>query len=94
MSTKSRARNRCGRCLGTGAHISGGICFRCSGKGFQNRTDRRRNNHYDANQPISFDVACCGDDEPDAYDDIAVKDETPDMRQLELAGVFDCEVDD
>ena len=47
----------CRRCAATGQFITyvengkpkgpGGICFRCSGKGYHNRTDRKRNDYYD-----------------------------------------------
>lgn len=48
---------KCARCSGTGAYITGmlngkpvgpgGICFRCSGKGFTTDADQRRNYGYD-----------------------------------------------
>ena len=47
----------CGRCAGTGQFITyiennvpkgpGGKCFRCDGKGFHNRADRKRNLYHD-----------------------------------------------
>ncbi len=47
----------CGRCAGTGAFVTyvlngkpkgpGGDCFRCDGKGYHTRADRKRNWGYD-----------------------------------------------
>lgn len=47
----------CRRCAGTGRFITyvengipkgpGGICFRCSGKGYHTQKDRSRNDYYD-----------------------------------------------
>jgi hypothetical protein len=47
----------CGRCAHTGRFITyvengipkgpGGICFRCEGKGFHSRADRKRNHYHD-----------------------------------------------
>lgn len=54
---KDRSTESCPRCLGSGRFTTqivnnkpvgpGGPCFRCDGKGFQNRFDRRRNCYYD-----------------------------------------------
>ncbi len=47
----------CGRCGGTGRFITyvengvpkgpGGVCFRCEGKSYHNRADRKRNAYHD-----------------------------------------------
>ena len=49
--------DHCDRCAGTGKFITGnhngvptgpgGICFRCNGKGWQSKSDHRRNDYYD-----------------------------------------------
>lgn len=39
------ARTPCG-CF-EGVHHTGGVCFRCGGKGYQDDADRRRNAYYD-----------------------------------------------
>jgi hypothetical protein len=54
---KNNAVNTCERCGGSGMFVTrmvngrgegpGGPCYRCNGKGHQNRNDRRRNCYYD-----------------------------------------------
>lgn len=64
-------RDICGRCAGTGQHIShilngrpvpsgNGICFRCKGKGYQTSADEARNTAYDeyaAGKALAADMA-------------------------------------
>lgn len=52
----------CGRCAGTGQFITGmlngkptgpgGPCFRCGGKGYHTRDDRRRNDYHDTHRTV------------------------------------------
>ncbi len=58
----AKGEHPCGRCAKTGMFITGtlngkptgpgGHCFRCSGKGFHNQADRKRNNYYDTHQTV------------------------------------------
>lgn len=50
-------RVRCARCMGTGSFVTqildgkpagpGSTCFRCNGKGFHTKADRKRNRGYE-----------------------------------------------
>jgi len=54
--TTTETTTRCQPCRATGQYVghtvngkpaSGGICYRCGGKGYQTLKDKRRNAYYD-----------------------------------------------
>ena len=45
-SIEATLSDPCPKCEGTGEHTSGGICYACKGKGYQDRDDVLRNASY------------------------------------------------
>ena len=38
---------KCEECNGTGSYSTGKVCYRCGGKGWQDKDDQKRNTYYD-----------------------------------------------